>query len=487
MEARQEGKTQKIAAAVGGFSERSAYRIEKQHYQPARKPRDWKTRPDPFDSVWDTELKPLLEKNPKLQAKTLLELLQEKHEGQYPDSLLRTLQRRIRTWKTLCGPEHEVIFRQNHLPGEQGLSDFTNANELGVTIRNEPFPHLIYHYRLACSGWEYAQVVRGGESFEALAEGLQNAFWACGGVPKTHRTDSLSAAYKNRSNQDQEDFTKNYNEFCAHYKVEPTRNNRGESHENGSIESSHSSLKRNLEQGLALRDSKDFALIDDYQDFLRGIMAKRNKRVERSFAEEKAHLQPLPERKTTDYSEERVKVTSSSTITVRQVTYSVPPRLIGHTLKVHLYDDRLECFVGGDHVCRITRLRKSKRYTSFINYRHIVGSLVRKPQAFRNYIYRDSLFPTPNFSQAWEYMDHHLDRRQACKEFVKILQQAAQDGCEGKIDTYLQECLASGRVPTSHEVQGLCMRKLSVPTIKIATVEPGDYDTLLQVQKEVRV
>ena len=56
---------------------------------------------------------------------------------------------------------------------------------------------LIYHYRLAYSGWQYAQIIQGGASFIALAEGLQNALTACGGVPKQHRTDSLSAAYRN--------------------------------------------------------------------------------------------------------------------------------------------------------------------------------------------------------------------------------------------------------------------------------------------------
>ena len=487
MKARQEGKTQQAAAAAGGFSERTSYRLKKQQHQQAHRTRDWKTRPDPFDSVWKDELKPLLEKSPNLQAKTLLEMLQEKHEGQYPDSLLRTLQRRIRTWKALYGPEHIVIFRQNHQPGEQGLSDFTNAKELGITIRHELLPHLIYHYRLAFSGWEYAQVVLGGESFEALAEGLQNALWACGGVPKTHRTDSLSAAYKNRFEQKEEDFTQAYREFCAHYKVEPTRNNRGESHENGTVEASHTSLKRNLEQALALRGSTDFSSIDEYRDLLRGIMAKRNKRVEREFAEEKASLNPLPERKTTDYSEERVKVTTSSTITVRKVSYSVPPRLVGATLKIHIYDDRLECFVDGSHVCRITRMRENQKYVSHIDYRHIIGSLIRKPQAFRNYIYRESLFPTLNFSQAWKHLDRSLDSRSACKEFVKILYQAAQPECETKVDAYLEKCLSLGSSPQAYEVQVLCMKKAKIPLIATPAVELSDYDTLLPSQNEVRV
>ena len=107
----------------------------------------------------------------------------------------RTLERRMRTWRALVGPEQDVIFRQEHEPGRFGLSDFTDTSALGA-------PRL----RASCwgigsttfggiSGFEYAHVVLGGDSFVALAEGLQNALWALGGAPREHRSDSLSAAF----------------------------------------------------------------------------------------------------------------------------------------------------------------------------------------------------------------------------------------------------------------------------------------------------
>jgi hypothetical protein len=170
MKSKQEGKTQAIAAARAGFSERSARRIENRQFQLIKKQRNWKTRNDPFESVWQTELVPLLEAEPKLEARTLLQELQNRHVGEYPDRLLRTLQRRVKQWKATSGPEKEIIFRQKHPPGWQGISDFTDAGKLNITIRGEPFPHLLYHYRLSFSGWEYAQVVLGGESYTALAE-----------------------------------------------------------------------------------------------------------------------------------------------------------------------------------------------------------------------------------------------------------------------------------------------------------------------------
>ena len=86
-----------------------------------------------------------------------------------------------------------------------GLSDFTDMSGLGVTIAGEPFDHRLYHFRLAFSGFEHAHVVLGGESFVALAEGLQNALWALGGAPEQHRSDSLSAAFRNLDRVAQDD------------------------------------------------------------------------------------------------------------------------------------------------------------------------------------------------------------------------------------------------------------------------------------------
>lgn len=484
MDSQKQGKSQRSSAAIAGFSERSSYRVENQSFNPAIKNRSWKTRSDPFESVWQNDLVPLLEVEPRLEARTLIEELQRRYEGQYPDKLLRTLQRRVRQWKANYGPEKDVIFRQKHPPGQQGISDFTDANKLSVTVCGEPLSHLLYHYRLSFSGWEYAQVILGGESYTALAEGMQNAFWTSGGVPETHRTDSLSAAYKNCSDKLKEEFTESYRQLCSHYGTEPTRNNKGVSHENGSIESSHGRLKNQIDQSLMLRGSRDFNSLDMYKAFIREIIMRQNKRVEKTFAEEQAFLKTLPKRKTCDYTEERIRVTSSSTVTLKKVIYSVPSRLIGMMLKVHVFDDRLECYVDGDHILTLTRLRKNKQHLHHIDYHHVIGTLVRKPQAFRSYVYRDDLFPTFAFRQTWEQLDNQLDGRQACREFVKILNEAARPEGEEKVNNYLENCLARGVLPTSEAVRALFQNhQTSAPILKDSYPEPRDYDELLRSQR----
>lgn len=238
MNERKQGRTQVSAAAKTGLSERSARRIEKGELTTEPKPvRHWRTRKDPLEPVWDSVLVPLLEADPQLLPMTLFEYLCDQYPDEFDSTIQRTLQRRVKSWKAKHGPAKEVMFRQQQEPGRLGLSDFTVLKGITITVLGQTFCHLLYHYRLAFSGWCYVKVICGGESFTALSTGLQNAFWRCGGVPQEHRTDSLSAAFNNLAEQEQ--LTTRYHQLCHHYDVKPTRNNPGKSHENGAIESPH--------------------------------------------------------------------------------------------------------------------------------------------------------------------------------------------------------------------------------------------------------
>jgi len=236
MQTRKDGKKQITAAAKAGMSERSGRRIEKGELQPGgKRKRYWRTRVNPFTDVWDREVVPLLEKNHQLTPITLFEKLQKDYPGKYQDSKLRTFQRRVSEWKALHGPDKEVMFRQEQVVGRMGLSDFTRLKKVTITIMGQPFVHLLYHFRLAFSGWCSVKVVHGGESYTALAEGLQDALWRLGGAPQEHRSDSLSAAYRNLSKDAAEDITKRYQQLCHHYGMEATRNNRGRGMKTGQL------------------------------------------------------------------------------------------------------------------------------------------------------------------------------------------------------------------------------------------------------------
>ena len=296
-----------IAAAKAGFSIAAAYRFEKDRRLPSKKrePRD-RRRPDPLADVWDGEIVAMLEAAPGLRPVAIFEELRRRHP-EIGAKVRRTLERRIRAWRAIHGPDREVIFRQEHPPGRLGLSDFTDTGELAITIAGAPLAHRLYHFRLAYSGFEYAHVVLGGESFVALAEGLQNALWALGGVPLQHRSDSLSAAFRNLDRDAEADLTRRYEDLCAHYGMTPTRNNPGLAHENGSIEGAHGHLKRAIEDALLLRGSRDFDDLAAWRRFVDEIVGRRNAGNAKRVDQERLALNPLPPRKTTERPRRRRK------------------------------------------------------------------------------------------------------------------------------------------------------------------------------------
>lgn len=440
--------TQEAAAAKAGISTRSARRIEHEAVLPSQKSRRaWRTRADPLVEVWDSQIVPLLIAHPGILATTVLQHLQDLHPGHFGDAVLRTLQRRIRQWRALSGPSREIVFPQAHAPGRMGLSDFTDVVELGVTVTGAPLAHRLYRFALAFSGWEHAEVIEGGESFVALARGLQDALWQAGGAPAEHRTDSLSAAFKNL--QEQDDFTLRYGELCRHYGMTPTRNNRGLAHENGSIEVAHRHLKTALDQALMLRGYRDFDTLEDYRRFVREVVARRNARVAKPFAVERAVLRPLPGRRTADFVETEARVTRASTFTVRGILYSAPSRLIGHRLKIRLHHDRLDCYLGASLVLAMPRgqARPGKSRGRVIDYRHLIEGLKRKPQAFKGLAFRDALFPSEAYRRTWEALEARLPARQACRIMVGLLELAARQACEADLGATLEVILAKGELP----------------------------------------
>ncbi len=480
MKSRQSGCTQETSAAKADISVRTGRRIEKGQRRDTKE-RHWRTRKDPLEAVWELELIPLLEREPSLTGITLWDYLDEKYPEHYPERLLRTLQRRVKHWQATQGPNKEVIFRQSVPAGQQGLSDFTHPNT-AITIADEPFAHLLYQFRLAYSGWRYVHIVQGGESYSALADGLQNALHQLGGAPKEHRTDSLSAAYVNAAQKQR--LTDAYQALCQHYGMRPTTNNLGISHENGAIEAPHGSLKRRIEQAIKLRGSADFSSIRAYRDFIEHIVGKLNKRCKGRLAEEQQILMLLPRDRFMDYTELTVKVTTSSTISVKRGLYTVPSRLIGENVRVHLYHDRLQCFVGQTRVITLSRVYPATPTgrARQIDYRHIIHSLAAKPQAFRFSQFRDDLLPSPQYRQLWKQAEQQFTPQEACKWMVAVLRFAADYDCEGSLASELMQQAEQSQLPDLKSLQARYLQHTEPPSIPVRQHQIADYDRLLTGQ-----
>jgi hypothetical protein len=476
--------TQAAAAAKAGVSERSARRIEVAPSLPSqRERRPWRTREDPLQAVWETELEPLLVASPQLSATTLFEELSRRHPGEFTTSVLRTLQRRVRRWRVAHGDEREVFFAQEHPPGRQGLSDFTVADSLGVTIGGVAFPHRLYQFALAHSGWRHANVVESGESFDALSSGLQGALWHLGGAPEEHRTDSLSAAFRNVSDAETADVTKRYAALCEHYGMRASRCNPGASHENGSIESRHGSLKTALRQALLLRGTADFPDRSAYEAFVGTIVDRMNARVGKALAAERPALRPLPERRTSEFTEMSARVSRYGIFTLKGAQYSAPSRLIGYRLIVRQYADRIECWLGGTCVLECPRASggNGTRHPRRIDYRHMIGSLKRKPSAFARWIFRDEAFPRPIYRQTWERLRTALPERDACRTMVGLLALAA-DGHEAELALELERLAAHQELPNLTTLtQRLAPRPAAELEIGVPLPSSSVYDGLLEI------
>jgi len=470
------------AAAKSSISLASAYRIEHDPRLPSQKkaPRE-RRRPDPLAGIFDEQIVPLLKQSPGLRPVALYEELMRRHP-ELGSGIRRTLERRVRAWRALYGPEQEVIFRQTHEPGRMGLSDFTDMNELGVRVAGELLDHRLFHFRLAYSGFAHAHVVLGGERFVALAEGLQNALWTLGGAPAEHRTDSLSAAFCNLSRAAQEDLTTRYEELCRHYGMRPSRNNRGVAHENGSIEGPHGHLKQAIADALLLRGSRNFDDLAAYRGFIDELVSRRNMRQRGRIDAERAVLKPLPKRRTQDFEEVLVRVTSSGGFALRKVFYSVPSRLIGHRLRVRLYDDRLEMFVGSTPVLTVARGRPSAKGTHghVVDYRHVIHALRRKPMALLNLVYRDQLFPREAYRRTFEMLLGDLGERAACRRMVDLLALAHERGCEAGLADHLDALLSRGELPDPADLrQRFAPDPGALPVIEVPLAALSSYDDLM--------
>jgi hypothetical protein len=468
---------QEAAAAKVGISERTARRLERLERLPSQRgPRTWRTRSDPLAAVWDTEVLPMLREAPGLTAVTVLEELQRRHADVYANGVLRTLQRRIRHWRALEGPEREVYFAQRHEPGRLGLSDFTHAGELEVHIAGAPFDHLLYQFALAYSGWRHVAVVLGGESFLDLSGGLQDALWELGGAPHEHRTDSLSAAFRNLAEHD--DLTRRYGWLCAHYGMVPSRNNRGASHENGSIEARQGTLKHFVEQALLLRGSRDFDSLEAYRGFLGEVTARANARIAKALEAERACLRPLPPRRTNEYEEVDARVTKFAVFTVRGVIYSAPSRLIGHRLKVRVYAERIEAMLGGSCVLRAPR---ALRGAQVLDFRHVLPALKRKPGAFVRWRMRDALFPRSEYRDTWQRLQARLPEARAAKIMVALLE-LAQSAGEATVAHRLGESAIAGELPDPEQLRAeLSPRTPLQPAVNVHLPPLAAYDQLVGV------
>lgn len=467
-----------IAAMKAGMDEKTARKYREIGKLPSelKQEHNWRIRKDPFGDVWDG-IKVMLTINPGLEAKTIFEDLQRKQPGRFADGQLRTLQRRIKHWRTTEGPAKEIFFAQVHKPGELCQSDFTHMNKLDVTIGGIPFDHMIYHFVLTYSNWETGTICF-SESFESLSQGMQNALWELGSVPRYHRTDRLTTAVNKETNP--EEFTRRYQDLTDHYSLTPCKTNPNSPNENGDVEQRNYRFKKAVDQALLLRGHRDFEDREAYEHFLAKLFGQLNAGRKDRLAEEFKVLHRLPKRRIDSCKKLDLKVGPGCTIRVNHNVYSVNSRLIGEKIQVRLYMECLEIWYGQKKVDTLPRLRGEGKHK--INYRHLIDSLVKKPGAFENYRYRDAMFPTSRFRIAYDCLKKRYTAQSAASRYLKILNLAAKDSEVG-VDSALAVLINENHEISKDAVQRLMESNSSLARpndIHIPAVDLSCYDELLK-------
>ncbi len=472
-----------FAAMKAGIDRKTGQKYLKSGEMPSQRRaaiRSWRTREDPFEAHWP-EVEEKLIDAPELEAKILFEWLMDRYPDHYQEGQLRTLQRRVKHWRATKGPDKELFFEQLHRPGEAMQTDFTWATELDVTIDGEPFPHMLCHPVLPYSNWEWLTVCR-SESLAALKRGVQEALFRLGRVPEKHQTDNTTAATHDLQTG-KRGFNEEYRRFVDHFGMEPVTTAVGAKEQNGDVEALNGALKRKLEQHLQLRGSRDFPSVSAWESWGQLVVEKANVLRSDRVAEELAVMRPLQVSRLPEYTVERVTVSKGATIRVKRNTYSVPSRLQHETVKVHIHDDRLAVYYGNEHMLDIERLHGTGG--NRIDYRHIIWSLVQKPGAFPRYRYREGLFPTITFRQAYDALCEALGSgREADIEYLRILHRAAAVSQEA-VERTLTRLLAAEVVPLADRVKEQVQPETpEIPEMEPYVPDPAEYDSLLGQEEE---
>jgi hypothetical protein len=447
--------------------------------------RSWRTHEDAFLEHWP-ELEAMLSESPELEAKTLFEVLVEKHPGRYEDGQLRTLQRRVKTWRAERGPDKDVVLAQRHRPGEAAQTDFTWMTKLAVTIAGQAFVHMLCVFVLPYSNWRWASVCL-SESLASLRHGVQRALFQLGRVPEWHQTDNSTAATHRipdgksvvGDGGDKRPFNEDYLAIMRHFGMKPRTTEVAAKEQNGDVEAANGVLKRALDQALLVRGSRDFESRGAWQSFVDNAMRKANGRRPRRVAEDVAAMRELNVARLPEYVEEDFCVSEWSTVRVKHCAYSVPSRLIGEWVRVRIFEDRIVVRYAGKDQLDCDRLRGHNLRR--IDYRHIIWSLVRKPGGFARYVYREEMFPSVVFRRAYDAIQTPHHGVKGDLEYLRILHLAAST-IEGDVEAALTLLLADGKEAiTADAVKTLvsATTTIDVPDLAPHSVDLGAYDALL--------
>jgi transposase InsO family protein len=286
----------------------------------------------------------------------------------------------------------------------------------------------------------------------------------------------LSAATHELKTTSGRELTPRFRAVLEHYGMRSSRITPGRAHENGVAEQAHRRLKALVAQALLVRGHAAFDDIAAYDVFIQDVVACwRNRPAAARLAEERPALGALPSAAMPSYTSYYPVVRRWSTIRVAHRTYSVPAQLMGHTVEARVHPNVVEVRYRDQIVQTMPRLRGEDEHR--IDYRHVIGWLVRKPGAFARYRYREDLYPSVTFRRAYDALVRTHGER-ADVEYLRILHLAATAG-EARVVEVLATVLNQGAGFDYVQVQAqVAPPILTVPVIHIPAPDLAVYDAL---------
>lgn len=211
------------------------------------------------------------------------------------------------------------------------------------------------------------------ETFEALVSGMQAAFWKLGGVTDELCHDCLSAATHELKKTGGRAFNTRWQAVLDHYGLKGVKINPGKANENR-----EGQRPGQVRADSAAQDPRQLGLpdgrgVDELRTRRHRAVERRDRRACALMTAELAALRALPHAAIPSYTTCRAKVRKWITIRVGGRVYSVPSRLIGHTVNVRLHPDEVEVRYGGKVVERFQRLRGESRRAR-IDYGDVIWS-----------------------------------------------------------------------------------------------------------------
>jgi len=445
--AHERGRNLTLSAVAAGMCRQTAAKYLGAGCLPSElaRPHTWRTRADPFAAV-QTELAGMLSTVPNLPASAALAHLQHLYAGRFAAGQLRTLQRQFRQRRARTRVK-EVYFAQEHEPAEWLQIDWTDGSDLGVTLRGEPFAHLLAHAVFPFSNWEWASPCD-AENFASLLALVRETANRAGGLPGGLQTDhSCTVTHRVGSERT---FNGSYAAFLARYGLQARTTNLRSPHENGDVESAHRHFLREVGVALGFRGSRDFDSLGAYRQFLARLLWGRNATRQTAWAQEQLRLRPLPAGGLPDRIECDRRVDSGSLVRLDGHPYSVPPSYIGERLRCRVGWERLELVDAGEPV----RVRdRCWGEAQGVEWRDLVVAMRSKPGAFAAYRYRDAFFPTAELRELYGQMETARGRGQADRDWLDLLA-AARDVPDQRLAAVMAEALASWVAPAAPQRSG---------------------------------